>query len=66
MKYDIKTAFWNGKLDEEICMSMPKGYDDKSKVCKFRKVLYGPKQAPVKWERTLTDFVFKGKWFCTN
>lgn len=48
MKSDIKTAFLYRKLDEEIYMIMPEGYDDMSKICKLQKVLYGLKQEPIK------------------
>lgn len=42
--FDIKTAFLNGDLTEDIYMSQPQGYDDGSgKVCKLLKSLYGLK-----------------------
>ncbi|KAL4026095.1 hypothetical protein IC575_014519 [Cucumis melo] len=46
---DVKTAFLNGGLEEEIYMEQPKGFivqDQESKVCKLDKFLYGLKQAP--------------------
>jgi hypothetical protein len=58
---DIKTAFLNGELDEEIYMEQPDGFirqGQERKVCKLLKSLYGLKQAPKqcheKFERTLT------------
>jgi len=46
---DLKTAFLNGDLKEEIYMSQPEGFvglDKEKKVCKLVKSLYGLKQAP--------------------
>ena len=49
---DVKTAFLNGDLKEEIYMSQPEGCvvrDQENKVCKLNKSLYGLKQAPKQW-----------------
>ena len=46
---DVKTAFLNGDLEEEIYMSQPEGckiLGQENKVCKLRKSLYSLKQAP--------------------
>jgi len=45
-KMDIKTAFPNGDLEEEIYMSQPEGCEvpsQENKVCRRRKSLYGLK-----------------------
>ena len=46
---DVKTAFLNGDLEEEIYMEHPKGCvvpGKEKKMCKLVKSLYGLKQAP--------------------
>ena len=49
---DVKTAFLNGDLDEEIYMEQPEGFivpGQEKKVCRLVKSLYGLKQAPMQW-----------------
>jgi hypothetical protein len=61
-QFDVKTAFLNGKLDEEIYMKPPQGFEATEKVLKLQKSLYGLKQAARVWnqamDKCLTDLGF--------
>ncbi|GKE56320.1 retrovirus-related pol polyprotein from transposon TNT 1-94, partial [Tanacetum coccineum] len=57
---DVKTAFWNGILREEVYVSQLDGFvDPNNPNCMYRlkKALYGLKQAPRAWYDLLSSFL---------
>nr|GEZ57274.1 retrovirus-related Pol polyprotein from transposon TNT 1-94 [Tanacetum cinerariifolium] len=57
---DVKTAFLNGNLREEVYVSQPDGFvdqDNPNHVYKLKKALYGLKQAPRVWYNMLSSFL---------
>ncbi|RVW47126.1 Retrovirus-related Pol polyprotein from transposon RE1 [Vitis vinifera] len=63
--FDVKNAFLNGDLEEEVYMDIPVGLETTSnfnKVCRLRKSLYGLKQSPRAWFERFTKVV-KGYGF---
>ena len=57
---DVKSAFLNGYLNEEVYVEQPKGFVDPTHpdhVYRLKKALYGLKQAPRAWYERLTEFL---------
>jgi hypothetical protein len=49
---DVKTAFLNGLIQEEVYIEQPLGFDvheRESHACRLKKALYGLKQTPTAW-----------------
>ncbi|GJS38802.1 retrovirus-related pol polyprotein from transposon TNT 1-94 [Tanacetum coccineum] len=62
---DVKSAFLNGKLKEEVYVKQPLGFESNefpNHVCKLYKALYGLKQAPRAWYGTLSTFLTEHKF----
>ncbi|PWA66883.1 Copia protein [Artemisia annua] len=62
---DVKSAFLNGKLKEEVYVQQPPGfesYEFLNHVCKLDKALYGLKQAPRAWYDTFSAFLILNKF----
>ena len=57
---DVKSAFLNGMLQEEVYMEQPKGFIDPHRpddVYKLKRALYGLKQVPRAWYDRLTAYL---------
>ncbi|KAL0384142.1 UNVERIFIED_CONTAM: Retrovirus-related Pol polyprotein from transposon RE1 [Sesamum radiatum] len=56
---DVKSAFLNGYIDEEIYVEQPQGFIAKGyeeKVLRLKKALYGLKQAPRAWYSRIDNY----------
>ncbi|GJY13537.1 putative ribonuclease H-like domain-containing protein [Tanacetum coccineum] len=57
---DVKSVFLYGKIEEEVCVCQPYGFEDPDfpdKVYKLEKALYGLHQAPRAWYETLSTYL---------
>ena len=57
---DVKSAFLNGYINEEVYVEQSPGFEDDKKpdlVYKLKKALYGLKQSPRAWYERLRDFL---------
>eukprot|EP00253_Pinus_taeda_P001791 PITA_01791 len=57
---DVKTAFLNGFIQEEVYIEQPQGFEvhgKESHVCRLKKALYGLKQAPRAWYSRIDTYL---------
>jgi Reverse transcriptase (RNA-dependent DNA polymerase)/gag-polypeptide of LTR copia-type len=59
MQYDVKTAFLNGTIEEEIYLKPPQGFQSETKVFRLHKSLYGLKQSARKWNEAIHSCLTK-------
>nr|GEW39127.1 putative RNA-directed DNA polymerase [Tanacetum cinerariifolium] len=62
---DVKIAFLNGELKEEVYVSQPEGFnypDQPTHVYRVKNAIYGLKQAPRAWCNTLSRFLLDNKF----
>ena len=66
---DVKTAFLNGELREEVFIRQPEGFIEEGKdnlVCRLKKSIYGLKQSPRCWNIAIDDHLRKMKFIQTE
>ena len=59
---DVKSAFLNGFLEEEVYVDQPPGFEVKenpTKVYRLKKALYGLKKAPRAWYNRIDTYLIK-------
>lgn len=59
---DVRTAFLNGILEEEVYTDQPEGFVDrenKSWVCRLLKTIYGLKQSARGWNRRIHKYLIR-------
>ncbi|GKB62816.1 putative ribonuclease H-like domain-containing protein [Tanacetum coccineum] len=62
---DVKSSFIYGKIEEEVYVYQPPGFEDPDfpdKVYKVEKVLYGLHQAPRAWYETLSTYLLDNEF----
>ena len=59
---DVKTAFLNGVIEEEVYIEQPEGFetfDKESHECRLKRALYGLKQAPRAWYTRIDNYFIR-------
>lgn len=64
-QFDVKSAFLNGDLQEEVYVAQPEGFvkkSDERKVYKLSKALYRLRQAPRAWYNKIDGYFQKNRY----
>ena len=62
---DVKSAFLNGFISEEVYVEQPPGFENNSlhnHVFRLTKAIYGLKQAPRAWYKRLSSFLIENNF----
>ncbi|GJQ94398.1 putative ribonuclease H-like domain-containing protein [Tanacetum coccineum] len=62
---DVKSSFLYGKIEEEVYVCQPTGFEDSDfpdRVYKVKKALYGLHQAPKAWYETLSTYLLDNRF----
>lgn len=62
---DVKSAFLNGEIEEEVYVEQPQGYKvqgEEDKVYRLKKALYGLKQAPRAWNNKIDKYLVEHRF----
>jgi len=65
---DVKSAFLNGIIEEEIHVQQPPGYEvegQEDKIYRLKKAFYGLKHVPRAWYRRIDNYIIKNG-FCRS
>lgn len=62
---DVKSAFLNGNIEEEVYLKKPKGMEDDGKVLKLCRSIYGLKKSPRYWNKKFDNFMIQ-EGFCRS
>ena len=57
---DVKTAFLNKVIEEEVYIEQPEGFDVENRemhVCRLHRALFGLKQAPRTWYLRIDNYL---------
>jgi hypothetical protein len=58
-QFDVTNAFVHARLDREVYMRMPHGYQKPGTILKLQKALYGLRISPALWQRDFTATLTK-------
>lgn len=57
LQMDVKAAYLNSYLKEEVYMTIPKGFPVEGSLCRLKKAIYGLRQASQAWINELESFM---------